>query len=60
MVADLERTRPKIVLRGPGCVWNEPNDSMKPGAVLLDEYLAEHYALDTKIGPWAVWRPRVP
>jgi hypothetical protein len=60
MVADLERTRPKIVLRGPGCVWNEPNDSMKQGAVLLDEYLAEHYALDTKIGPWAVWRPRVP
>jgi hypothetical protein len=59
MIADLERTRPKIVLRGPGCIWNEPNESMNEGAVLLDEYLDEHYALDRNVGAWAVWRPRM-
>lgn len=58
MIADLERTRPKIVLRGPGCIWNEPNASMDEGAALLDEYLDKHYALHRNVGAWAVWRPR--
>ncbi|MET0413736.1 MAG: hypothetical protein ABW217_20675 [Polyangiaceae bacterium] len=58
MIADLERTRPKIVLRGPGCVWYEPNESLNEGATLLDEYLDQHYALDRNVGAWAVWRPR--
>jgi len=60
MVADLERTRPKIVVRGPGCAWYEPNDSQKEGPTLLDDYLAAHYALERNIGPWAIWRPVAP
>jgi hypothetical protein len=58
MIADLERTRPKIVLRGPGCVWFEPNESQKEGSTLLDEYLDKHYAFDTRIDAFDIWRPK--
>lgn len=58
MIADLERTRPKLVLRGPHCIRDEPNDAMKEGAALLDQYLDQHYAFDRNVGAWAIWRPR--
>jgi hypothetical protein len=60
MIADLGRTRPKLVLRGPHCVWDEPNESLNEGSTLLDSYLEQHYAFDTQVGQWQIWRPKSP
>ncbi|MEI9937241.1 MAG: hypothetical protein WDO69_08435 [Pseudomonadota bacterium] len=60
MVHDLERTRPALLLRITGCWWAEPNTSALPGATLLDEYLAAHYAPTESVSFYAVWtrKPR--
>jgi hypothetical protein len=58
MIADLERTRPRLAVRAPVCAWDEPNASRIPGASLLDEYLALHYAKERDVGGFAVWRRR--
>jgi hypothetical protein len=58
MVADLERTRPRLVLRQPWCVWDEPNASRNEGVALLDHYLAAHYRPAGNIASFQVWRRR--
>ena len=55
MIADLERTRPRVAALTPGCVWPEPNGSMHEGATLLDEYIAKHYELVGVIGGFQLW-----
>jgi hypothetical protein len=56
MIADLERTRPRILLRNPVCAWYEPNASLQPGSGVLDEYLARHYEYAQSVGGFRVWR----
>jgi hypothetical protein len=58
MIADLKRTHPRIVLRDPHCVWDEPNASRIEGASLLDEYLADRYQQRGHVAAFAVWRPK--
>lgn len=59
MIADLERTRPPLVLRYAYCSWDEPNDSRLEGAGLLDEYLEQTYRRDGRVSTFDVLR-RVP
>ena len=59
MIADLERTRPKLILRYAGCLWDEPNDSRWEGAGLLDDYLEHAYRRERRVSFFDVWR-RVP
>jgi hypothetical protein len=56
MIADLRRTKPRLVLRFADCVWDEPNKSMIPGATLLDEYLRTTYVPSEVVGSFTVWR----
>ncbi|HET8939956.1 MAG TPA: hypothetical protein VFN67_41230 [Polyangiales bacterium] len=56
MIADLERTRPRLVLRLLGCSWDEPNASMQEGASLLDEYLQVAYVPDQRMGMFEIWK----
>lgn len=56
MIADLERTRPPLVLRYAHCTWDEPNDSRLEGAGLLDEYLEQAYRRDGRVSTFDVWR----
>ncbi|HEV3409117.1 MAG TPA: hypothetical protein VG095_02400, partial [Chthoniobacterales bacterium] len=43
ITADLERQRVRIAVLAKGGIRDEPNESSKPGAVWLDEYLAANY-----------------
>lgn len=56
MIADLERTRPRLTLKQPNCAWFEPNTSQIEGSGLLDDYLAQHYAPDGSVAGLQVWR----
>lgn len=58
MIADLKRTRPRVVLRQGSCFWDEPNASRIEGASLLDDYLADRYAPSGMVGPFQVWQPK--
>lgn len=54
MIADLERTRPRVALLDPQCVWYEPNASQYDGATLLDDYLARHYRRRGNVGGFTI------
>ena len=57
IVADLERTRPRLVVRwlSPVTAKREPNDSGRSsGVTLLDEYLARRYRRDERFGSFLV------
>lgn len=56
MIADLERTKPRLLLRFPDCLWDEPNESMIEGSQLLDEYLSANYAPAETVADAAIWR----
>lgn len=43
MIADLERTRPKVAILAPAKKSSEPNESRNAGSTLLDDYLRTHY-----------------
>ncbi|MEY4577497.1 MAG: hypothetical protein RL701_2200, partial [Pseudomonadota bacterium] len=58
MIADLERTRPRIALLKDGCAWFEPNASAIEGATLLDDYLHAHYDLTGQLGAFQLLRRR--
>lgn len=58
MIADLERTKPRIVLRAPRCFWQEPNASQIQGSGLLDAYLEQKYAPERILGGFLVSRRR--
>jgi len=59
MIADLERTRPSLLLRYSGCTWDEPNGSMRDGATLLDDYLSATYAPAQVVGSFQAWRRKI-
>jgi hypothetical protein len=56
MIADLERTKPRIILLFAACIWDEPNDSMLVGAKDLDDYLSVKYAPGEWLGAFMVWQ----
>jgi hypothetical protein len=60
MIADLERNRPRLVLRATHCWWYEENLSRQPGSPLLDKYLAIHYVRKQMLGSFSVWVRRAP
>jgi hypothetical protein len=59
MVNDLERSRPKLILRDSS--WDgivEPNDSaLSTGVVLLDDHIKAHYQLQRRFGKIEIWGP---
>lgn len=55
MIADLERTRPRLALLEPVCEWDEPNASMTAGSRILDHYLRSHYTHASDTGEMEVW-----
>ncbi|HXS18567.1 MAG TPA: hypothetical protein VN764_15320, partial [Polyangiaceae bacterium] len=55
MILDLERVRPRIVLRAGSCWWHEENLSNVLGSTLLDKYLASHYGRKQALGSLSVW-----
>ena len=50
MIADLERTRPKVAILAPSKESSEPNESRNAGSTLLDEYLRAHYRKKSSAG----------
>jgi hypothetical protein len=56
MIADLERTKPRLVLRLLGCTWEEANASVQQGASLLDEYLQVAYVPERTLGMFEIWK----
>lgn len=58
MVTDLQRTRPRIVLRLDECLAEQPNAPQLDGSSLLDAYLDAHYAPREIIEGSTVWRPK--
>jgi hypothetical protein len=56
MIADLERTRPRLAVRDPWCVGREePNLSRVEGASLLDDYLEAHYMRVATVAGFGFW-----
>lgn len=60
MIADLERVRPRIVLRAHSCWWYEDNLSNVPGSPLLDKYLSTYYTNKQSLASFSVWERRSP
>ena len=58
MIEDLKRNRPRLAVLDPFCAFDEPNASRIPGATILDEYLARHYAYWRVVGGLAIWKLR--
>jgi hypothetical protein len=56
MVADLQRSRPHILVLDAGCSWYEPNDSRNEGATILDDFIALHYRPYRSVAGTALWR----
>jgi hypothetical protein len=55
VIADLERKRPRVAILNSAHTWTEKeNDSSKPGATLLDEYLNQHYHRVESFGTYEV------
>jgi hypothetical protein len=58
MIADLERTRPRLVFRYLLCSWDEPNASIIEGSSLLDEYLDQTFVRERRLSQFDIWRRR--
>jgi hypothetical protein len=58
MVRDLERSRPAVAVLSKLCAWTEPNESARPGATVLDEYLRARYRPVGTTGPYLLLHRR--
>ena len=58
MIGELEAHHPAAVILAMGCLWDEPNESRKPGSDRLDHYIAAHYRPVDQITRFQVLRPR--
>jgi hypothetical protein len=56
MIADLERTRPRLFVQTKRCYWDEPNASRELGSELLDRYLERHYQPFAELPRFGLWR----
>jgi hypothetical protein len=55
MIRQLEQRNVSLVVLSPCCLWDEgPQQKILPGAGLLDEYIASHYAEIEKVGQYSV------
>jgi hypothetical protein len=55
MIRSLDQRRTHLVVLAPAMSWREPaNDSGKPGATILDEYLRSRYTSVARFGPYEV------
>ncbi len=58
MISELEAHHPAAVVLASGCLWDEPNESRKPGSDRLDHYIAAHYQPVEQISRFQILRPR--
>jgi hypothetical protein len=55
MAQEIEQKKVRlVVLETSGGIWDEPNESRRLGADVLDQYLARHFTRVTSFGPYEV------